>query len=80
MAIQKSKQGIPPHKMSLLVDIENGKPFEVEVITGSVLRTARAHGLDTPRIALIYCLMKGLQANIIGRQKARQVAAAPVTK
>ena len=31
MSVEKAKQGLQPHKMSLLVDIEYGRPFEVEV-------------------------------------------------
>lgn len=31
MSLDKVKQGLPPHRMSLLVDIEYGRPFEVEV-------------------------------------------------
>lgn len=36
-----------------------------QVITGAVLRLAKQHGLDTPHLALMYSLMKGLQLNII---------------
>ena len=31
VSIGKVKKGISPHKMSLLVDVQMGRPFEVEV-------------------------------------------------
>lgn len=71
MSYKKIQQGLPPHKMSLLIDIEQGRPFEVEVITGAVLRLAQQHGLETPNLALIYSLMKGLQVNILKQKAAR---------
>ena len=37
MSVEKVKQGAPPHKMSLLIDIEQNRPFEVEVSLSSVL-------------------------------------------
>ena len=37
MSVEKAKQGLQPHKMSLLVDIEYGRPFEVEVSWASSL-------------------------------------------
>lgn len=75
MSIAKAKQGLPPHKMSLLVDIEQGRPFEVEVITGAVLRLAKQYGVETPNLALVYSLMKGLQLNIIKQKAIRDASA-----
>ena len=36
------------HKASMLLDVELGKPLEVEVIVGEVLRRGKAVGVDTP--------------------------------
>jgi len=30
-SVKKRREGVPPHKMSLLIDVEMGRPFEVEV-------------------------------------------------
>ncbi|OCF42301.1 hypothetical protein I317_03921 [Kwoniella heveanensis CBS 569] len=59
------------HKYSLLLDVELGRPFEVEVITGSVLRLAQANGMSTPRLELVYALLKTLQGEIV-RQRSGQ--------
>ncbi|WVQ97447.1 hypothetical protein IAU59_004560 [Kwoniella sp. CBS 9459] len=57
------------HKYSLLIDVELSRPFEVEVITGSVLRLAKANSVATPRLELVYALLKTLQGEIV-RQRA----------
>ncbi|WWD17883.1 hypothetical protein CI109_102327 [Kwoniella shandongensis] len=59
------------HRMSLLVDVEMGRPFEVEVITGAVLRLAQKHNVPTPRLEFIYAMLKALQANIIMENKKK---------
>lgn len=38
-------------KPSMLIDLEAGRPIEVEAIVGSIVRTSRALGLLTPRSA-----------------------------
>ncbi|KAL1410591.1 hypothetical protein Q8F55_004608 [Vanrija albida] len=60
------------HKWSLLLDVENNRPFEVEVIFGSMVRLAREHGIETPLIDFVYTLLSGLQASIV---KSRTAAA-----
>ena len=45
-------------KSSLLVDLEQGKPIEVEALMGSVVRRGRAAGLPTPVLATFYGLLK----------------------
>ncbi|WVQ85573.1 hypothetical protein IAT38_007739 [Cryptococcus sp. DSM 104549] len=59
------------HKYSLLIDVEMGRPFEVEVITGSVLRLAQQHGVDTPRLEFTYVLLKVLQGEILKAQQKK---------
>ncbi|TFY75055.1 hypothetical protein EWM64_g8957 [Hericium alpestre] len=41
------------HRASMLADVENGRPIEVEPIFGEVVRMARDKGVDTPRIELL---------------------------
>lgn len=40
-------------KPSLLVDIENGRPTEVDTLSGTIVRLGRTHGIDTPVHALV---------------------------
>ncbi len=51
-----------PYKPSSLVDYLAGNEVEVEPIWGEPLRRARAAGVDTPRLALLYSLLKQLTA------------------
>ncbi|KAL7422137.1 hypothetical protein Q5752_002780 [Cryptotrichosporon argae] len=63
-----STAGPDSHRMSLLVDIDNGRPIEVEGILGGVVELARAHAVDTPRLDLVYALLKGVQASLLREQ------------
>ena len=36
------------HRPSMLLDAESGRPIEVEVIVGEVVRQARLHGVEVP--------------------------------
>ena len=40
------------HTPSMMLDAQRGKPFEVEVIIGEVVRMARSVGVDIPVSAL----------------------------
>ncbi|KAK8865929.1 hypothetical protein IAR55_001078 [Kwoniella newhampshirensis] len=59
------------HKMSLLIDVELGRPFEVEVITGAVFRLAQKLDVPTPRLEFTYALLKVLQSHIVREQRKR---------
>ena len=50
---------------SMLVDLDHGRPMEVEAIVGGVLRRARARGVPTPRMDLIYAGLSVIQSNLI---------------
>ncbi|GFZ43463.1 hypothetical protein JCM24511_01183 [Saitozyma sp. JCM 24511] len=63
------------HKMSLWVDVEMGRPIEVEVIVGAVVRLAKQIGVQTPLLNYTYALMKGLQVEILEQQEAKREAA-----
>ncbi|KZT29414.1 6-phosphogluconate dehydrogenase C-terminal domain-like protein [Neolentinus lepideus HHB14362 ss-1] len=57
-------------KPSMLVDLEAGRPIEVEPIIGGVIRQARELAVETPRLDLIYATLKVIQRNTL---KARKV-------
>ncbi len=44
-------------KTSMLVDLEKGRPLELDAISGSVLRRAERLGIDTPVTALIHSML-----------------------
>jgi 2-dehydropantoate 2-reductase len=58
-ALERTVDAVNPEvKSSLLVDLEQGKPIEVEALMGSVVRRGRAAGLPTPVLATFYGLLK----------------------
>jgi 2-dehydropantoate 2-reductase len=48
----------PDVKASMLLDLEQGKPIEVEALMGSVVRRGHAAGIPTPVMATFYGLLK----------------------
>lgn len=52
-------------KPSMLIDLENGRPMELEPIIGAVLDRARAKAIETPRLDLIYSSLKVLQQQAV---------------
>ncbi|WVW82314.1 hypothetical protein I302_104320 [Kwoniella bestiolae CBS 10118] len=61
------------HKYSLLIDVEQNRPFEVEVIVGSVLNIAKENNLVTPRLEFAYAMLKALQLEIIRDNDKKKV-------
>tara|TARA_B100000609_G_C17167405_1_gene409683 strand:+ start:299 stop:1237 length:939 start_codon:yes stop_codon:yes gene_type:complete len=57
-------RNFPPYKTSMLVDFENGRPLEVEVILGNAVRTAEAHGVDVPSLKSLYALLGSVNNNM----------------
>ena len=49
---------MPPYKTSMLLDFENNRPLETEVILGNAVRTARRFGVPCPRLETLYALLK----------------------
>ena len=50
---------IPPTtRSSLLIDLEQGKPIEVEALQGAAVRRARKHGVPVPILSTLYALLK----------------------
>lgn len=54
-------------KPSMLLDVEANRPCELEVIVGALLDRARAKGVETPRLDLIYASLKPYQVGAVGR-------------
>jgi len=55
-------ESLPPAtKPSFLVDIENGRPTEVETLSGTVVRLGREHGVDTPVHARVVLTTTGAE-------------------
>jgi 2-dehydropantoate 2-reductase len=59
--ILKSTERNTGGKPSMLVDWENGRPMELEVILGNPVRIARRHGVEMPRLQTLYALLKSAQ-------------------
>ncbi|KAH6674437.1 ketopantoate reductase PanE/ApbA-domain-containing protein [Halenospora varia] len=57
---QKNTSGSKP---SMLLDWEQGKKMELEVILGNPIRIAREHGLEMPRLQSLYALLRMAQEN-----------------
>ena len=67
----KRTEAMGAYKPSTLLDWEAGKPLEIEAIWGEPLRRAAAAGAKTPRLEMIYTLLKSLDAK--HRQDRRDV-------
>ncbi|MBW0488982.1 hypothetical protein O181_028697 [Austropuccinia psidii MF-1] len=52
-------------KPSMLIDLENDAPMELEPIIGGILTRARSKSIETPRLELLYSLLKILQEQAI---------------
>jgi 2-dehydropantoate 2-reductase len=50
--------------MSMLVDVENGRPLEIDAIAGSVVELARLTGTPTPHIDALYASTKLLERTL----------------
>ena len=59
--------GYPAHKkMSMLQDVEAGRPIEIEDYAGTVIRLGKKHGIPTPANRFIYL-------SIIAKQKVSEL-------
>ena len=61
MNVLATKRG-SAHFPSMLEDVEAGRPTEVELINGSLVRAAERHGLAVPLQNTVYALVKGKEA------------------
>jgi len=65
---QKNTSGSKP---SMLLDWEQGKRMELEVILGNPIRIAREKGLEMPRLQSLYALLRMAQENRDRQAKSR---------
>ena len=56
----KQTEAMGAYKPSTLLDFEAGKPLEIEAIWGEPLRRALAAGAMTPRMEIVYSLLKSI--------------------
>ncbi|CAL1713237.1 unnamed protein product [Somion occarium] len=56
-------------KPSILVDVESGRPMELEVIVGEVVRTGRRLGVSIPRLETFYAMMAVTQTQLLQMNK-----------
>lgn len=72
----RQTQAMGPYRTSMHLDMQAGRPMEVEAIFGEPLRRARAAGLPVPRLAMLYHMLKLVDAR--GRGGAVPAPASPV--
>jgi 2-dehydropantoate 2-reductase len=56
-------------KMSMLADVENGSPLEVEALIGNIVRIARDINIATPRLEMLYILAHAKDQHISGEKE-----------
>ncbi|KAJ3165426.1 hypothetical protein HDU88_004222 [Geranomyces variabilis] len=65
-------------KPSMLLDWEAGRAMELEVILGNPIKTAKAHGIDMPRLSTMYAMLKSMaEKRGIQRPRGAPAVAAP---
>jgi len=62
------------HRASTLVDVENGRPTEVEVIIGELVRMGRQRGVTMPRIETLYALLLIIQNQLLRQYHAKRAS------
>ncbi len=51
------------HRPSMLQDVLAGRPTEIDMLNGGIVREGAAHGVPTPLHAAVHALVTGLQAS-----------------
>jgi 2-dehydropantoate 2-reductase len=49
-------------RSSLLIDLQQGRPTEVEALQGAVVRRGRARGVPTPGMGALYAALRAASA------------------
>ncbi|KAH9474633.1 hypothetical protein JR316_0013097 [Psilocybe cubensis] len=60
------------HVPSMLLDAQKGQPIEVEVIVGEVIRMAKSHKVETPRLETLYALLLVVQNQTLRKLESRK--------
>ncbi|KAI0737284.1 6-phosphogluconate dehydrogenase C-terminal domain-like protein [Daedaleopsis nitida] len=60
------------HLPSMLVDIEAGRPMEIEHVVGEVVRMGRRAGVSLPRMETLYALLLVVQNQFLRRARERE--------
>lgn len=55
-------------KPSMLVDLEAGRPIEVEAIVGGIVKRAKKVGVVVPRLEVIYASLLLIQRGLIASE------------
>ncbi len=55
---------MPAYKTSMALDLEHGRPMEIEAILGNVVRTAREHAVSIPTLEAIYAIAKMVEHKV----------------
>jgi 2-dehydropantoate 2-reductase len=53
----KDTYKMTPYKTSMLLDYENRRPMEVEVILGNAVKIGEKYGVDVPRLKTLYSIL-----------------------
>jgi 2-dehydropantoate 2-reductase len=59
-------EAVGAHKTSMLQDVENGRPLELEALVGSVVELGRITGTPTPSIDAVYAITGLLSRTLAG--------------
>ncbi|KAI0324211.1 6-phosphogluconate dehydrogenase C-terminal domain-like protein [Cubamyces sp. BRFM 1775] len=57
------------HVPSMLVDVQQGRPMEVEHVVGEVVRMGRRAGVNLPRMETLYALLLVMQNQFLRKQQ-----------
>ncbi|KAF2160913.1 hypothetical protein M409DRAFT_37666 [Zasmidium cellare ATCC 36951] len=64
MACHRASKQTGGKEQSMLVDVKAGRPLEVEAIFGNTVRIAKEHGVQVPRLEMLFCLAQALNFSI----------------
>ena len=48
----------PTTRSSMLIDLQQGKPIEIEALAGAVVRRGARHHVPTPIMSALYAVLK----------------------
>ena len=69
LKLQRGRINSGGKEPSMLTDIRNGRPLEVEAILGNTVRIAKTLKVDAPYIELLYALAKGLNFSTVRNEE-----------